>query len=136
MQATDFYIFSSHLHQSDIEPVEAKYRTAIGRAYYSAYHQVTSWLDLYYDDFEITKGGMHTKTAKYFRKLHRETRDRRYWQLYLKYSQFVSLRVLADYEIKSVCSSQEVELAIVYYNEIMNLLTLIDSENSFNQSSE
>ncbi len=125
MYAKDFSQFAKNLAESDLEPMEARYRTVIGRIYYATYHQVTQWLTANYgDEFVVTGGGMHEKISACCQRLARQTNNRQFLTLAMKYAHLVELRVLADYKIERLCTEESMQEAI---NEADKIIKLINS---------
>ncbi len=124
MQAKEFYQLANNLADSELEPLEAKYRTVIGRVYYATYHQVTQYLTANYgDEFVVTGGGMHEKISACCQRLARKTNNRQFYTLSAKYAHLVELRVLADYKIDSQCTKDTMQEAI---NEADKIIALIE----------
>lgn len=117
----DYRVFAKSLSQN---ADEASRRSAISRAYYSAYHLAAGHLSEHFN-FQISKDKSHDAVWRAF-----SAKGRSYGEVWNKGDKLKKLRVDADYDADAVINSETVAFSLQLADRIVTILQGIPQQKS------
>ena len=117
----DYRVLAATLRQN---ADEASWRSAISRAYYSAYHLAVGHLSEHFN-FQVSKDKSHDTVWRTF-----STKGRTYGEVWNKGDKLKKLRVDADYDANAVISGETAAFSLQLADRIATVLQGIQQQKS------
>lgn len=130
MQSKEFLKLAISL-QNQTDSSEARYRTVVGRWYYSAFHEVLKWLESDFSkEYNACTGNTHIRLTNCCNELQRKKMDLNFSKLGRLIKEFHDRRVIADYKLGKIVISSDMEEAQLNYESVLEILDILKAKYS------